>query len=226
MRVSALVFVLIAAAASSDSAAGLAHAISVSTSPIPREPFKSWSLFVVCHPAFFLPGAANQLEQLYQQFLAYGQAIGPDNVAVWFRQEAPDGEKILDTDRNTKFCARLKLPPSQSPYVIFTTTYPGEGLSAEYPNTFPSRSDLGHYSVLSLNGTSPTDTMRILASLADEVVASKLTSASFDSAEYWSIWRQVYLAVRDETAGLFDRVTLKIDAGLIKADIKMSGSVK
>lgn len=132
------------------------------------------------------------------------------------------GKSSLDVDRNTQLCTSLKLPPTQSPYVIFTTSYPGEALSKKYPLTFPSMDSLKNRAVLSLNGASAADTTRILSKLADELVEDKLSRVPIDSREFWSTWQRVYEAVRDEITGLVSRVTVTFDTGFFKTEVKLS----
>jgi hypothetical protein len=69
---------------------------------------------------------------------------------------------------------------------------------------------------------SPADTTRILTSLGDKPIENKIESVSVDSRKYWITWKLAYDAVRDELTDLFERVTVKIDARPLKADVKMS----
>ena len=54
-----------------------------SDQPIP-EHYKSWSLFLVCNPAWVVPEGESNLESLYTRFRAFGQALGPEHLAVCF----------------------------------------------------------------------------------------------------------------------------------------------
>ena len=47
---------------------------------IPKDPRKSWSLFLVCNPSWLLPENSARLQNLRQQFDAFGEAIGPDHL--------------------------------------------------------------------------------------------------------------------------------------------------
>src|SRR5262245_29698848 len=55
-----------------------------STQEIPRGSYKTWSLFLICNPNWVQPDKSRDLENLYWRFRAFGDAIGPDNLAVWF----------------------------------------------------------------------------------------------------------------------------------------------
>jgi len=196
--------------------------IPLSDRPIPKGTFKSWSLFVICSVDWLLPQNDAQIGRLYDQFEAYGNAIGPDHAAVWFWTERTHKKTSIDTARNSQLCASLQLLPSKSPYLILTTRYPGEALSKEYPRTFPTNTDLGDHLVLSLNGISAADTTQMLSSLADKLVAGKLSDVTVGSAEYWSAWQAAYNAVRDEIGGLLGRVTVSFDTGVVKTEIKFA----
>lgn len=201
-----------------------APAEPIPTRGIPSS-FKSWSLFLICDPSWLMPQSQKSIENLYEEFLAYGDAIGPEHVAVWFWSVKPDAlsrKGRLDVERNTRLCASLKLPPSKSPYLIFTTSYPGQALSEKYPQTFPSMASLKNRAVLSLNGASAADTTRILSKLADELIEDKISHVPIDSSEFWTTWQKDYEAVRDEITGLVSRVTVTFDTGFFKTEVKLS----
>jgi hypothetical protein len=55
-----------------------------------------------------------KIKRLYDEFEAFGKAIGPDHVAVWFwsknvaRESVPFHEAV-DVARSARFCEKLKL---------------------------------------------------------------------------------------------------------------------
>jgi hypothetical protein len=51
--------------------------------PIPKD-YKTWSLFLVNNPQWVVAESNDKVRKLYDQFQAFGRAIGRDNVAVWF----------------------------------------------------------------------------------------------------------------------------------------------
>ena len=65
-------------------APGQAVAWIEATGAIPKDGYRSWSLFLVCDAAWLAPEKAGDLDALYQAFLRFGANIGPENVAVWF----------------------------------------------------------------------------------------------------------------------------------------------
>ena len=52
--------------------------------PSPQKSYKSWSLFLVTNPEWLLAQSDSKLDSLYEQFNAFGDSIGDDNLAVWF----------------------------------------------------------------------------------------------------------------------------------------------
>ncbi len=75
---------------------------------IPRGSYRTWSLFLVCNSEWLLPASNQRLKDLYDQFQAFGTAIGPDHLAVWFWKGKPNPSSPrlaadLDVDRSTQF---------------------------------------------------------------------------------------------------------------------------
>src|SRR5262245_50115023 len=68
------------------------------TEQIPRNSFKTWSLFLVCNPDWATPDRSADLANLYRRFKPFGDAIGKDNLAVWFwkRKARVDDPKLAD----------------------------------------------------------------------------------------------------------------------------------
>src|SRR6266581_8603865 len=52
--------------------------------PIPKDPYKTWSLFLINNPQWVVAESNDKVKRLYDQFQAFGRAIGRYNVAVWF----------------------------------------------------------------------------------------------------------------------------------------------
>ena len=64
---------------------------------------------------------ANDLTQLYKAFVAFGETIGGDNLAVWFWKHKTQKSMNLDEvdlQRSSAFCAAYGLAPSRGPYVV------------------------------------------------------------------------------------------------------------
>jgi hypothetical protein len=191
--------------------------------PIPRNDYKTWSLFLITNPEWLLEQSNDKLSTLYKQFNIFGNAIGPDNLAVWFWSKEPRQNQAynaaVDVTRSVAFCRRLKLKPSDGPYVLVMTQYPGKSVLIDYPNSFPNNST--NLLVIKLNGTDATATTRLLANLADSLVTEDLSSLHFKPSDYWDGWRKVFAKMSDTVVGLADKVTVDIDAGPIKTQIKL-----
>jgi hypothetical protein len=176
--------------------------------------YQSWSLFLICNPQWYLAESEQKLARLHERFMSFGRAIGSKHLAVWFWRSSPRaggkfGPDNIDADRNAAFCQKFNLLPSGSPYVVVTTTYPdlkAEGLRREV--------------LIELNNLPPDDIGNLLAKLADQLFAQKLTQAEFDSEQYWSAWRRSLESIRSVVAGFVQKVKLTIDTKVVKLEIE------
>jgi hypothetical protein len=93
-----------------------------------RRNFKSWTLFLVCDPQWLSSEKAADLLDLYVSFKNFGDAIGDDNLAVWFSKAAGTSNLSVgadpDVEMSSRYCRQWGLKPSHGPYVVVTTTYP------------------------------------------------------------------------------------------------------
>ena len=159
--------------------------------PIPTG-YKTWSLFLINNPEWILPEKNENLDLLFEQFKAFGDAIGPENLAVWFWvgkssdpwDAKPSDIKDVDFLRSSAFCSQLKLPASKSPYILITTEYPGEGLLSEYPKTFNA---LKNYSLVELNSLSAEEITSVLNNIADQLLTADISRIKVDTEDYWLI---------------------------------------
>jgi hypothetical protein len=191
------------------------------TSKIPRESFKSWSLLLISNPEWVLPQSNDKLKQLYLQFKAFGGAIGPSHVAVWFATGKPSENELynsVDVVRSSAFCERLKLPPSQGPYLLVTTDYPGEGDLGHYPSTFLDT--LYNYNVIALNGAEPAQIARLLNHLADTLLVSGIVKLDSHTEGYWRTWERTFESMRKFLVGVSSKITFKIKTEFFETDIK------
>lgn len=190
-----------------------------SDAPITAADYESWSLFLVCNPQWALPQSQEQLWDLYKQFLAFGGVIGPSHAAVWFstREDLSDPHTALDAVRSSAFCSRLELSPTQGPYVVVTTEYPGEGRVSAYPDTF-NRPE--NFYVFELNGLEASEITEVLSRLADQVVAQKIRETEPGSEDFWSKWQQAFAAVQGHLSGLSRRVRVSIQTSFFSVEIE------
>jgi hypothetical protein len=189
---------------------------------IPQERYKSWSLFLISNPEWLLDQSNDKLNALYTQFNVFGDAIGPDNVAVWFWSHPPELNqlhKAVDVTRSVAFCRLLKLKPSEGPYVLVMTEYPGKSVVTDYPDSFPKKSS--NLLVIKLNGTDAASTTRLLGDLVDGLVTEDLSKLRPKADDYWRAWRKVFGNVSNTVVGLSSKVTVAFDAGPVKTEIKL-----
>jgi hypothetical protein len=180
--------------------------------PIPKEGYKSWSLFLVCNPAWLLPENQEMLLNLYRQFQAFGSAIGPKHLAIWFWKRQPQWgashpAQDIDVERGSEYCAKFGLLPSKSPHVLVTTSYPEVTAS------------VGNYSILELNGVPSNDITGLLTKVADQLLVQGLRQAELDSEAYWRAWQRSFEAVGDALAGFMKRVKFTINTHFFTIEI-------
>src|SRR5947207_2398782 len=110
MRASILFLAALLIGGGANSSAGQATAELVSpTAQIPRGTYKTWSLFLICNPDWVAPDKSTDLANLYRRFKSFGDAIGRDNLAVWFWKRAvpvsdPRLAENVDVARSAEFC--------------------------------------------------------------------------------------------------------------------------
>jgi hypothetical protein len=194
-----------------DAAAQAIAPLYTPKAPIPKEPYKTWSLFLINNPQWVVAESNDKIKKLYDQFEAFGKAIGRDHVAVWFWSQNIWQDsffyKTVDVIRSAEFCERLKLSPSGGPYILVTAEYPGTGLLNDPATFLPA--PLQHYSTVSLNNKSSDEVMQLLIRLADRIVANRIADLDTTSQEYWSGWQRAFEAVRDFLANRQMSVTIK-----------------
>lgn len=191
-------------------------------SPIPKDSYKSWSLFLVSNPEWVLPESNDKLRNLFEKFTAFGDAIGPEHLAVWFWSRDPRNDKLyksIDVVRSAAFSTKLKLPLSKGPYVLVTTEYPGSGKLGSYPQSFPD--SLDNFQIIEFGGAEASEIMQILTKLGDRLVANGLPKLDPQSEEFWKTWKKSFEDLRNILVGFSKKVKLTIKTGVFEAEIKL-----
>lgn len=138
--------------------------------PIPQG-YKTWSLFLINNPQLVVAESNDKVKRLFDQFEAFGRAIGRDHVAVWFWSGDIRTDsfyyKAVDVIRGAEFCEKLNLPPSGGPYILVTSEYPGTGLINDEGTFLPT--PLKNYYTVSLNNKSADEIMQLLTRVADKI---------------------------------------------------------
>ena len=212
--------------------------------PIPSG-YKTYSLFLICNPAWLDPAKSSGLTDLFHQFQAFGRSIGNDQAAVWFwkttvqkgweNKFAP--ADVIDVERGTEFCKAWKLKPSDGPYIVVTTGRPDE---TSLQTGLPDNS-----AVFKLGDMQPSNISALLAKLTDSLVLSgKVDStvgsqpstdsgpgdpaahpttppaSSNASAASSALWIRMLNATQQIINDFGCAWTFKLDAGPLSADLK------
>jgi hypothetical protein len=187
--------------------------------------FKTYSLFLICNPAWLDPSKSGALTDLYSKYQAFGRSIGDDQAAVWFwRTTVRKGwEKtqspvdVIDVERSAKFCQAWQLKPSDGPYLVVTTSRPDEQHLAQGT---PSDS-----AVYKLGAMAPSDIAGLLEKLTDAllltgkpVMATDETSSNHTPAST-ALWIRMLSATQELINKFGCAWSLKIDAGALSANL-------
>jgi hypothetical protein len=180
------------------------------TEQIPRG-YESWSLFLVCNPAWIVQNRDEGIATLFDQYRAFGDAIGPKNLTIWFWKEpAPEPTaELTDISRSSEYCERFKLLPSKSPYVLVTTQH-------------PDAQEVGDYFFVSLNGLAPEDSADLLAKLTDQLLVTGLDQPGLDASTRWQRSLAAALTVVSSVGSYFNQVSFTFNTGFFKAEIAHS----
>ena len=174
---------------------------------IPRERFRTWSLFLVTNQEWLVPANTRRLQELYDRYQAFGRTIGANHAAVWFWKkdqhlDSPALASNVDVERAIAFCEALKLKPGDGPYLLFTAVQPDERV---VPDAFH---------VFALGGKTAEDIGRLLRTLGDQLVMEGVVrggrvAAEPGSDDFWSAW---FDATRHALARLGMKVRFLIQA--------------
>jgi hypothetical protein len=212
-RVILAAFICIACVANGSSDARAQVRIELTpTTEIPRS-YKSWSLFLICNPAWIVENGDKGIEELFHRYKAFGESIGPNNLAIWFWKKpavTPTSDNT-DISRSAVYCEKYKLLPSESPHVLVTTRHPDD-------------QDPGDRLVVSLNGLDAHDSALAITKLADQLVATGLSQSGLDNSDRW---RRVLAAITTAISAAscyFNKVSFQFKTGAVSAEIGHSSS--
>jgi hypothetical protein len=140
---------------------------------IAGEDYQTWTLFLVCTPTWFVKNARKRLVDLYDQFEAFGHAIGPNNLAVWFIVSRDDTRETViarryDASRASLYCTAYGLSPRTAPHVVVTSDYP----DLVRP--------LNSYVSLSLGNADAKATGKLLLAITEQILGSNLSQREID----------------------------------------------
>lgn len=187
-------------------------------SPITNQKFNSWSLFLVTNPDWLRSNSADRVNELYDNYKAFGAAIGPDHLAVWFWKNESISDDVygneIDVGRASAIIARIneglptekRLIPSKGPFVYVTTTYPGRAIQKEDPNGFPNGIEDGY--ILQLGCLSAQEISAALNNLTDQLVRDGVPKEIVASEQYWRAWQSSLKTVGKKIGAIIKGITL------------------
>ena len=201
--------------------------LSGRTQQIPRNGYRTWSLFLICTPDWVTRDMSSDLANLYQRFQAFGDAIGDENLAVWFwKRDTPlDDPRLsdnVDVPRSAEYCRALRLRPSEGPFLVVTNAYPD--LKA-FPN---------ERAVFALGGLKVVDLARLLNTLTDELLLEGKVEAARRAAAppaaagsppavtatTSGLWIQLLEGARRSMIGFGCQVKMQISTGILSAELR------
>jgi hypothetical protein len=181
------------------------------TVEIPRD-YESWSLFLICNPAWVLQNGDQGIEELFRAYKVFGEVIGPDNLAVWFWKEPAWTPTVGNSDlaRMSEYCKKFELKASETPQVVATTVYP----DLEEP--------LGDRVVANLNG-SAENSAQVLTDLADQLLSTGLDQSGLDQSERWRRINAAAFSAMSSVACYFNKVSISIRTAVLNVDLAHTG---
>lgn len=184
--------------------------------PISRS-YESWSLFLICSHEWLLPENKNKIDNLYDQFIAFGEAIGPRNVAIWFRgddanETAGRSEYYPNIARSVSYCQKFELLPSKSPYVLLLTQHPDDiHIGDKYKK-----------SVIELSNASASEITHLLANLNDELFKMDIAKRKPNGWGFRRTFRKAFKIARANLNELADSIKVSFDTGIISVEVEDS----
>jgi hypothetical protein len=124
---------------------------------VPQE-YKVYALFLTTSDNYVTD--LGSFNALFAAFKAFGDAIGDDRLAVWFRRRPPDIGP--DVKRSMDYADRFKiqnlhLTYNDGPYLVLTSKYPD------------NPQNLDDVTILRLNGLAPANTVNLLNVVAQDL---------------------------------------------------------
>jgi hypothetical protein len=178
--------------------------------PIPKD-FKTWSLFLVCNPAWLGDDTASKMRMtaLHSAFLGFGGSLGTQNAAIWFTK-AGGSPTDYDSDRAGDYCQTYGLKSNRSPYII---------VSSDYPTASGAPGD---FVAVSLVGLDTDNVLTLLGQLSDKVKASQLNPDTIGSDRYWRGWVQIL----EDTAAVLGKLAKGLSFSVNTRFVKVNYDAK
>ena len=193
------------------------------TTDIPQNSYRSWALFLVCNPDWVTERRSGDLANLYWAFKRFGDAIGPQNLAVWFWKEQmrvtdPRLGDNVNVARAAAYCAALRLTPSRGPFILITTDRPGV-------DSVPPA-----HGVFELGNLQPEQIEALLLKLTDVLMTGRAADtfgrdpaaavAASDPAAATGFWIRMLEGARRSIIGFGCAISVRIDTGVFSAELR------
>jgi hypothetical protein len=141
---------------------------------------KSWSVFLVCDPAWLKREAADDLLRLYNAYLGVVVAANETHVPLWpFRDDGPARATAIDPSKGRESCDALGLKSQDGPFVIVTTT-PPDSIAPSSP-----RVSLG------FGDQRAREIITVLMALSERVMDEHPSRVAAGSTEWWQAWKRI-----------------------------------
>ena len=179
------------------------------TVEIPQD-YDSWSLFLICNPAWVLENGDSGIEALFRAYKVFGEVIGPNNLAIWFWKSPAEVPTVENSDlgRMSQYCEKYELTPSETPQVVTTTVY-------------PDLDELGNRVVANLNG-SAENSANALSDLADQLLLTGLNQSGLDENERWRRIADATFSALSSVACYFNKVSISINTSILNVELAHS----
>lgn len=173
--------------------------------------YNTYSLFLVCDKEWLKNANKEKLQHLYEEFLAFGDAIGERHLAIWLVDKGNDngeGGSIVDINKHVAYCTANRLRPSKSPYILVSTKKPNKA-------TRKVKSQLS----VQLGGHSPQEISDLLSELNDQLILEELSQENLDTRKNWLKVRSAFNKVLDGALVVVSNVKVTLEARGVKATI-------
>ena len=152
--------------------------------------FTSWSLFLVCDPAWLRSQGKSDLLALYKAYLNLVTTANESDAPLWaFSSATPWRADEIDPLQTKPYCDSLGLTPHQRSFVVITV-HPPDTIG-------PSDAKV----LLGFGGQRATAIARSLIALADQAADQGLPEARAGSREWWRAWERVSVWSRRRLPG-------------------------
>jgi len=152
--------------------------------------FTSWSLFLICDPAWLQPESKADIVALYNAYLSLVTAADERHAPLWaFSSATPWRATEINALQTKPYCDSLGVTPRQGPFLVITV-HPPETIS-------PPDAKI----LLAFGGQRATAIARSLMTLVDHATDGGHFDALVGSDEWWRRWESLSIWSRPRLPG-------------------------